>query len=131
MEAEKKAEAEAAAKKKELADKQKERDDLVNVRLKAAKEKAKLGDAESTKEVAALEAEAKKMDQALKILPNQIRQAEQKATTANTAADKARAEAMHAEAPEAGKRKELEAGSEKRSMAACRALPTTLPSSRS
>ena len=109
VEAEKKAEAEAAAKKKELADKQKERDDLVNVRLKAAKEKAKQGDAESTKEVAALEAEAKKMDQALKTLPNQIRQAEQKATAANTAADKARAEAMQAEAAEAGKKKELEA----------------------
>ena len=63
----------------------------------------------AAKEVASLETESKKISQDLAALPNQVRQAEQKATTAKTAADKARTEVTQAEAAEAGKKKELEA----------------------
>jgi hypothetical protein len=114
-----KAKQDAEAKRKGVTDGKGAHDNLVNSKLNPAKQQleaagkaltnAKSKKDKATKEVASLEAESKKIAQVLAGLPNQVRQAEQKATTAKTAADKAQTEVNLAEAVEVGKKKELEA----------------------
>jgi hypothetical protein len=108
----------AAAKRKAATDAKIAHENLVNSKLNPAKQKLEaadktLADAKgkkdtATKEAASLDAESKTIAKGLAALPTQVRKAEQKATIAKTAANKARTEVTQAEATEAGKKKELE-----------------------
>ncbi|MFP6901247.1 MAG: hypothetical protein VCA36_09910, partial [Opitutales bacterium] len=94
VEAEKKAEAEVMSKMKELADKEKERDDLVNVRIKVAKGKSTQADAAYAK----ADGERKQADAAQKAATSEVAKAKAAFAAADKVAKTAAAAAVAAKA---------------------------------